>query len=236
MTALLQAEGIEAYYGASQILHGIDLTVGHGEQVALLGRNGMGKTTLIRSIMGLVAQRRGNLFFKGAAIIGAAPEAIARRGVALVPEGRGIFGTLTVVENLVMAQRPPPSGADGWTLDRVFSLFPRLKERHRHGGHQLSGGEQQMLAIGRALMTNPELILIDEATEGLAPLVAEEIWRTLKVIGGEGVATIIVDKDFRRLSRIVNRVLLLSKGTAVFSGTPAELASQPDVLERYLGL
>src|SRR5215475_5775701 len=158
MTVLLQAEGLEAYYGASQILHGIHLAVHHGEQVALLGRNGMGKTTLLRSLIGLVQDRRGSLLLNGSAITGAAPETIARRGVALVPEGRGIFGSLSVTENLIMASRPSPSNREGWTLDRVFSLFPRLKERRRNGGQQLSGGEQQMLAIGRALMTNPDLI------------------------------------------------------------------------------
>src|SRR5262249_47511746 len=180
MTVLLQAEGLEAYYGASQILHGVSLAVRHGEQVALLGRNGMGKTTLLRSLIGLVQDRRGSIVLNGMGIASATPEAIARRGVSLVPEGRGIFASLSVTENLVMARRPNPSNRNGWTLDRVFSLFPQLKERRRNGGQQLSGGEQQMLAIGRALMTNPDLILIDEATEGLAPQVAQEIWRTIK--------------------------------------------------------
>jgi branched-chain amino acid transport system ATP-binding protein len=236
MTFLLQAEGIEAYYGASQILHGVNLTVRHGEQVALLGRNGMGKTTLLRSLIGLVQDRRGSILLNGSGIASSTPEAIARRGVSLVPEGRGIFASLSVRENLVMASRPSPSSRDGWTLDRVFSLFPQLKERRRNGGQQLSGGEQQMLAIGRALMTNPDLILIDEATEGLAPQVAQEIWRTIKTIGAEGIATIVVDKDFRNLSRIATQAILLSKGRVVFSGAPASLAAQPDILNRYLGV
>jgi branched-chain amino acid transport system ATP-binding protein len=236
MTVLLEAEGVEAFYGASQILHGINLTVRHGEQVALLGRNGMGKTTLIRSLIGLVQDRRGSILLNGSSIGSATPEAIARRGVALVPEGRGIFASLSVTENLIMASRPGPPGRVSWTLDRIFSLFPQLNERRHNGGQQLSGGEQQMLAIGRALMTNPELILIDEATEGLAPQVAQEIWRTIQRIGAEGIATIVVDKDFRSLSRIATQAILLSKGQVVFSGPPSSLAAQPDILNRYLGV
>jgi branched-chain amino acid transport system ATP-binding protein len=236
VTPLLATERLDAFYGASQILHGITLTVRRGEHVALMGRNGMGKTTLLRSIMGLVADRRGQILIDGRDVRTAAPEAIARCGVALVPEGRGIFGSLDVVENLVMAARPARDGRRHWTLPRVFELFPRLAERRRHGGHQLSGGEQQMLAIGRALMTNPDLILIDEATEGLAPLVAQEIWRTIEAIRQEGVATILVDKDFRALSRVADRAIVLSKGHVVFEGTPAALAAEPGLLERHLGV
>ena len=236
MTALLQAERLEAFYGASQILHGIDLTIARGEQIALIGRNGMGKTTLLRTLMGLVSSCRGQRLLHGDDIAGAQPDAIARRGVALVPEGRGVFGALTVVENLIMAARPGRDGRATWTLPRIFELFPRLAERRGHGGHQLSGGEQQMLTIGRALMTNPDLLLIDEATEGLAPLVAQEIWRTLCVIRGEGVATLVVDKDFRSLSAIADRMVLLAKGTIVFDGAPAKLAEQPELLERHLGV
>ncbi|ABD09341.1 ABC transporter related [Rhodopseudomonas palustris HaA2] len=236
MTALLRAERLEAFYGASQILHGIDLSVARGEQVALLGRNGMGKTTLLRALMGLVPTCRGQRLLYGDDIAGIPPDAIARRGVALVPEGRGVFGALSVVENLTMAARPGRDGRATWTLPRIFELFPRLAERRGHGGHQLSGGEQQMLTIGRALMTNPDLLLIDEATEGLAPLVAQEIWRTLGIIRGEGVATLVVDKDFRSLSAIADRMVLLAKGVVVFDGAPAKLAAQPELLERHLGV
>jgi len=236
VSVLLKAERLEAFYGASQVLHGIDLEVKRGEQIALIGRNGMGKTTLLRSLMGLVADCRGTIAFAGRNVARAAPEIIARAGVAFVPEGRGVFGSLSVVENLTMAARPATDRRCTWTLDRIFALFPRLHERRGNGGHQLSGGEQQMLTIGRALMTNPDLILIDEATEGLAPLVAQDIWKTLAVIKGEGVATIVVDKDFRSLSRIADRVVLLSKGAVVFDGTPALLQSQPETLERHLGV
>jgi branched-chain amino acid transport system ATP-binding protein len=236
MSALLQATQLDAFYGASQILHGVDLAVARGEQVALIGRNGMGKTTLLRSLMGLVPDCRGRRMFHGDDIARAAPETIARLGVALVPEGRGIFGALTVVENLTMAARPSADGRLTWTLPRIFELFPRLHERRSNGGHQLSGGEQQMLTIGRALMTNPDLLLIDEATEGLAPKMAQEIWRTLGVIKSEGIATIVVDKDFRSLSAIADRIVMLAKGVVVFDGVPQALAAQPELLERHLGV
>jgi branched-chain amino acid transport system ATP-binding protein len=236
VTALLKAERLEAFYGASQVLHGIDLELQRGEQIALIGRNGMGKTTFLRALMGLVENCRGSVVLAGRDIARAAPEAVARAGVAFVPEGRGVFGSLNVVENLVMAARAGTDGRKTWTLERIFELFPRLYERKDNGGLQLSGGEQQMLTIGRALMTNPDLILIDEATEGLAPMVAQDIWRTLEAIKAEGVAAIVVDRDFRSLSRIVDRTVLLSKGAVVFAGTPAELAAQPELLERYLGV
>ena len=230
MSALLDVQNLEAFYGAGQVLHGIGFSVARGEQVALLGRNGMGKTTLLRSLMGLVNDRRGRIDLAGRDIMRAAPEAIARGGVALVPEGRGVFGSLSVVENLVMAARPGTDGRQVWTLGKIYELFPRLHARRGNGGHQLSGGEQQMLTIGRALMTNPDLLLIDEATEGLAPLVAKDIWTTLGVIRGEGVATIVVDKDFRSLSRIADRMVMLSKGTVVFDGTPAARARPEDIV------
>ena len=236
MSDLLTVEKLEAFYGAGQVLHGIGLKVARGEQVALLGRNGMGKTTLLRALMGLVADTRGHVVLAGREMRGAAPEAIARAGIALVPEGRGIFGSLSVIENLTMAARPGSDGRCTWTLDRIYQLFPRLHERRNNGGHQLSGGEQQMLTIGRALMTNPQLILIDEATEGLAPLVAKDIWATLGIIRNEGVATIVVDKDFRSLSRIVDRMVMLSKGVVVFDGTPKALAEKPGLLEQHLGV
>jgi branched-chain amino acid transport system ATP-binding protein len=236
MTVLLDVGGLQSFYGVSQVLHGLDFKVGRGEQIALLGRNGMGKSTLLRSLMGIVADRRGRIDYDGADISKAKPEAIARAGVAYVPEGRGVFGFLSVVENLVMAARPGRDGKRGWTLERVFEVFPRLHQRRANGGHQLSGGEQQMLTIGRALMTNPDLILIDEATEGLAPMIAQEIWRTLGVIRAEGIATIVVDKDFRSLAKIVDRMIMLSKGEIVFDGPPGELSANAALLETHLGV
>jgi branched-chain amino acid transport system ATP-binding protein len=236
MSALLSVENLQAFYGPVQILHDIELSVVHGETVALMGRNGMGKTTLLRSLMGLVADRRGRILLGSQEVTRSPPETIARRGVAFVPEGRGVFGSLSVVENLMMAARPGRDGRRRWTLETIFELFPRLAERRRNGGDQLSGGEQQMLTIGRALMTNPDLILIDEATEGLAPLVAQEIWRTIERIRGERVAAIIVDKDFRALSRIADKAMILSKGEIVFEGPPAELAGKRELLERHLGV
>ena len=236
MSALLAVSGLDAFYGASQILHGINIDVARGEQIALIGRNGMGKTTLLRSLMGLLPTCRGHIALHDRDIKGAAPEVIARAGIALVPEGRGIFGSLSVTENLVMAARNGIDGRCKWTLPRIFELFPRLHERRSNGGHQLSGGEQQMLTIGRALMTNPDLILIDEATEGLAPMIAQDIWRTLGVIKAEGIATIVVDKDFRSLAKTADRMVMLSKGVVVFQGTPDTLSAQPELLERHLGV
>jgi len=236
MSALLAAEQLHAFYGAIHVLHGIDLAIARGETVALMGRNGMGKTTLLRSLIGLVPQRRGRIVLGGGDVSAAPPEAIARGGVAFVPEGRGIFASLTVTENLVMAARGAADGRRTWTLDRVFALFPRLAERRHHWGNQLSGGEQQMLTIGRALTTNPDLILIDEATEGLAPMIAQTIWQTLRAIREEGVAALVVDKDFRALSSLADRVLLMTKGELVFTGTPAELKAQGTLLEKHLGV
>ncbi|UGV26291.1 ABC transporter ATP-binding protein [Rhodopseudomonas boonkerdii] len=236
MTSLLSVSQLQAFYGLGQVLHGLDLRVGRGEQVALVGRNGMGKTTLLRSLMGLVADRRGQILLGGQDISRAKVETIARAGVALVPEGRGIFGSLSVAENLVMTARPGVGGNRSWTLKRIYDLFPRLHARRSNGGHQLSGGEQQMLSIGRALMTNPDLLLIDEATEGLAPLIARDIWTTLDVIREEGVASIVVDKDFRSLSKIADRIVVLSKGNVVFNDSPSVLAQQPQMLALHLGL
>jgi branched-chain amino acid transport system ATP-binding protein len=233
---LLATEQLHAFYGAIHVLQGVDLTIGRGETVALMGRNGMGKTTLLRSLMGLVPQRRGRVTLDGRDVSAAAPEDMARGGVAFVPEGRGIFASLTVMENLVMAARAAPDARCNWTLERIFELFPRLAERRRHWGNQLSGGEQQMLTIGRALMTNPDLILIDEATEGLAPMVAQTIWQTLATIRQQGIAAIVVDKDFRALSALADRVLLMTKGELVFTGTPAELKAQGELLEKHLGV
>lgn len=233
---LLKIEGLQGYYGASQVLHGIDLHINPGEQIALLGRNGMGKTSFLRSLVGAMPRIAGDVLLNGRSIRNHLPEHIAQAGVAIVPEGRGVFGSLSVIENLVMAARPGPTGKRQWTLDRVLSVFPRLAQRRSNGGHQLSGGEQQMLTIGRALMTNPDLLLIDEATEGLAPLVAQEIWKTLGIIRAEGIATIVVDKDVKSLGRVADRMVIMSKGKLVFEGTPEALMAQGDLLERHLGV
>lgn len=236
MSTLLAIHDLRSFYGVSQVLHGVNLTVRRGEQIALIGRNGMGKTTLLKSITGLLADRRGEITFAGGSTLGAKPEDIARKGLAYVPEGRGIFGSLSVVENLTMAARAGVAGTRRWTLDRVFEVFPRLYQRRMNGGQQLSGGEQQMLSIGRALMTNPDLILLDEATEGLAPLIAQDIWRTLRIIGEEGIATIVVDKDHRSLSKVADRMVVMAKGEIAFDGTPAQLAADPAILEKHLGV
>ncbi len=236
MSGFLSVRGLEAFYGVGQVLHGLDLNVSRGEQIALIGRNGMGKTTLIRSLMGQIADRRGSITLSGKDITRAKVEHIARAGVALVPEGRGIFGSLSVTENLVMAARPGLNGRSAWSMKRIFDLFPRLYERRGNGGHQLSGGEQQMLSIGRALMTNPDLLLIDEATEGLAPLISRDIWKTLGIIRSEGIASIVVDKDVRALSQIADRIVILAKGHVVFDDRPPVLAQQPGILEAHLGV
>ena len=233
---LLLAQDLHAFYGATHVVHGVSFSLGRGETIALMGRNGMGKTTLLRALMGLVPQRRGRVMLGDRDVSAAVPEEIARGGVAFVPEGRGIFSSLTVTENLVMASRPAADGSERWTLPRIFDLFPRLAERRGHWGNQLSGGEQQMLTIGRALMTNPDVILIDEAAEGLAPMIAQTIWQTIGTIRREGVATLVVDKDYRALSALADRVLLMTKGEFVFAGTPAELKAQPELLERHLGV
>jgi branched-chain amino acid transport system ATP-binding protein len=233
---LLEASGIHAYYGASHVLHGVDLVVHRGEALGLLGRNGMGKTTLLRSVLGLLPPRQGTVKLRGADMTGAAPHRIARAGVAFVPEGRGIFANLSVRENLVMAARAGADGRRDWTLERVLATFPRLAERLGHGGQQLSGGEQQMLTIGRALMTNPELLILDEATEGLAPLVAREIWRVLREICATGMAAIVVDKNFSAVSQLTARNLVLVKGRVVFEGSGDEFKRDPQTLQRHLGI
>jgi branched-chain amino acid transport system ATP-binding protein len=233
---ILEAVDLHTYYGASHVLHGVSLAVGRGECVSLLGRNGMGKTTTLRSVFGLTPPRRGRVRIRGRDVTGAAPQVIARDGLALVPEGRGVFPNLTVRENLVMAARPGRDGRADWTLDRVLELFPQLRERLGHMGSQLSGGEQQMLSIGRALMTNPELLILDEATEGLAPLIRRDIWSVIRRIKAAGIATLIVDKDIRTLFTVSDRCVILSKGQVVYSGAAAELAANPEVHLRYLGV
>jgi branched-chain amino acid transport system ATP-binding protein len=236
MTTMVAAHGLHTYYGLSHILQGVDLTVHAGEVVALMGRNGMGKTTLLRTLLGQVPSRQGEIRIHGKDMTRAAPHRIAREGIGYVPEGRGIFPNLTVRENLLMAARSMPDGKQNWTFERVLGLFPRLGERLLHGGQQLSGGEQQMLAIGRALMTNPELLILDEATEGLAPLIAREIWRILQTLRGSGLAAIIVDKNFAALSTVADRSVILVKGRVVFDAATAELRAQPELLERHLGI
>jgi branched-chain amino acid transport system ATP-binding protein len=232
---ILQARGIHAWYGSSHVLHGIDLEIGRGETIGLLGRNGMGKSTLIRTLLGHVAQRDGRIHLFGQDVSKSRPHEVARRGVAYVPEGRGVFPNLSVRENLVMAARPARDARSGWSFERVMQTFPRLAERINNLGNQLSGGEQQMLSIGRALMTQPELIVLDEATEGLAPLIVADIWRVIGEIRSSGIATLIVDRDYRKVLAQSDRAIVLQKGQAVLAGTSASLRSS-DQLASFLGV
>lgn len=234
--AMLEARELHTYFGASHILHGVGFRIDRGETVGLMGRNGMGKTTLIRSMLGLVKPRHGEVWVSGTPMTGAEPYRVARQGIAYVPEGRGIFPNLSVEENLVMAARAGVDGRREWTLSRVLATFPQLAERLGHGGSQLSGGEQQMLTIGRALLTNPDLLILDEATEGLAPQIAREIWRIVGEIRAHGIATLIVDKNYRAVTAIADRNVILVKGRVVFAGDSATLLAAPDVLHGYLGV
>ena len=220
---LLEARDLHTFYGASHVLHGVSLAVAPGETLTLMGRNGMGKTTTIRSVLGLTAARSGEVLVRGTRVTGWPAHRIARLGIALVPEGRGIFPTLTVREHLEMAARP-----GRWTQERALELFPQVRERLDHLGSQLSGGEQQMVAIARALLTNPQLIVLDGATEGLAPVVRREIWSALRRLRGEGTAALIVDKEVRRLLEIGDRHLILVKGRVAFSGTTAEFRARAE--------
>jgi len=235
-TPLIQATGLHTHYGQSHVLRGVDFTVGQGQTIGLMGRNGMGKTTLLKSVMGIVKPSGGRVAIKGRDMTGAATFEIARLGLAYVPEGRGIFGTLSVKENLLMAARPGTRGQRDWTYERVLETFPRLAERLGHGGQQLSGGEQQMLTIGRALMTNPDLLILDEATEGLAPLIAREIWRICGLIRESGISSVIVDKAWKQVTQITDRNLILVKGEVVFEGSSDELLAKPELLEQHLGV
>jgi branched-chain amino acid transport system ATP-binding protein len=236
MTApLLDAQGVHAWYGSSHVLHGVDLQVAPGEMVGMLGRNGMGKTTLIRTLLGLVRQREGRIAVAGEDVSRAAPHEVARRGIGYVPEGRGVFPNLTVRENLVMAARPAPDGRREWTLDRVLALFPRLAQRLSHAGSALSGGEQQMLSIGRALMTHPRLMILDEATEGLAPLIVQDVWRVIADIRAAGIAALIVDRDYRRVAEHADRLVVLQKGRVALAGPSQELV-RGGALAPLLGL
>jgi branched-chain amino acid transport system ATP-binding protein len=232
---ILQAQDVHAWYDSSHVLHGVSLDIRKGETVGLLGRNGMGKSTLIRSLLGHVHQRDGHISLFGHDISKARPHEVARQGVAYVPEGRGVFGNLTVRENLVMASRPGRDDRNDWTLDRVLHTFPRLAERLNNLGSQLSGGEQQMLSIGRALMTHPDLIILDEATEGLAPLIVAEIWRVIDDIKASGMAVLIVDRDWHKVLSRSNRALVLQKGLVVLHGDAHDMLHNPE-LPNYLGV
>jgi branched-chain amino acid transport system ATP-binding protein len=232
---ILDARGIHAWYGSSHVLHGVDFQIARGETVGLLGRNGMGKSTLIRTLLGHVKQREGSIHFFGQDASHARPHEVARLGVAYVPEGRGVFPNLSVRENLIMAAHPGRDGRKDWTYERVLETFPRLQERLTNMGAQLSGGEQQMLSIGRALMTHPELIILDEATEGLAPLIVGEIWRVVGDIRASGIATLIVDRDYRKVLARSNRAYVLQKGQVVLQGNADEI-SHSAALSGYLGV
>ena len=233
---LVDARGLHAYYGASHILRGVDFHVDRGETIGLMGRNGMGKSTLLKTLLGIVPPRAGSVQVKGRDMVGRPTFEVAQLGVAYVPEGRGIFGNLSVRENLLMAARAGCAGQREWTYERVLATFPRLRERLGHGGQQLSGGEQQMLTIGRALMTNPDVLILDEATEGLAPLVAREIWRICDAIRASGISSVIVDKNWQHVTQVSDRNVILVKGEVAFAGSSAELRRQPELLDRYLGV
>ncbi|MCK1721766.1 ABC transporter ATP-binding protein [Bradyrhizobium sp. 141] len=233
---LLDVDGIETCYGLSQVLFGLSLSIKPGEMVSLMGRNGMGKTTTIRSIMGLTPARAGSIRFAGAEVRQLPSYRIAKLGVGLVPEGRQIFPNLTVRENLVAAAADRFGSPNPWTLAAIYVLFPRLAERAANMGNQLSGGEQQMLAIGRALMTNPKLLILDEATEGLAPLIREEIWNCLSLLKSRGQSILVVDKNVDHLARICDRHTIIERGRTVWSGTSHQLMAEPDLQHKYLGI
>ena len=233
--SLLNVQGVQTFYGASQILFGVDLAIREREVMGLLGRNGMGKTTLIRSILGLTQAKVGRIEFAGHDIMGMKPYTIAQRGLAVVPEGRQIFPNLTVDENLRSFEDNRSQSADPWVTEKVYELFPRLKERRQNLGNQLSGGEQQMLAIGRALVVNPKLMILDEATEGLAPLIRQEIWSCLTHIKQQGMALIVVDKYVQKIVEIADHVVIMEKGQIAWRGTSRVLGENRDLWHRYLG-
>ncbi len=232
---IVDAREIHAWYGSSHILHGIDLQINRGETVGLLGRNGMGKSTLIRTLLGHVKQHTGHISFFGKDMSKARPHEVARSGVAYVPEGRGVFPNLSVRENLVMAARPNKRGEQEWSYERIMQTFPRLKERETNLGGQLSGGEQQMLSIGRALMAHPELVILDEATEGLAPMIVNEIWRVVGEIRSSGMATLIVDRNYHKVLANSDRAVVMQKGQLVLQGEADKIANDPE-LTGYLGV
>ena len=231
---LLDLQGVETCYGLSQVLFGMSMSIGKGEVVTLLGRNGMGKTTTVRSVIGLTPARAGVIRFAGQDVRGLESFRIAKLGIGLVPEGRQIFPNLSVHENLFATARG--GGGAQWTLERVFELFPALAARRSNMGNQLSGGEQQMLAIGRALMTNPQLMILDEATEGLAPLIRAEIWRVVAKLKAEGLSIMLIDKNVHALTKVADRHFVIERGRVVWTGSSAELTAAPDVQHRYLGI
>jgi len=234
--ALLEVRDIETFYGTSQALFGISFEARQGEFVTLIGRNGMGKSTTVKSVMGILAPRRGAIRFAGAEIAGRPSYRNAQAGLGLVPEGRQIFPNLTVTENLVATAGNRHQSSNPWTLDRIYAIFPRLKERARNLGAHLSGGEQQMLAVGRALMTNPRLLILDEATEGLAPMIRAEIWQCLAQLKASGLSLIVIDKNIGPLLRLADRHYILEKGRVVWSGDSASLRSDPALLHEYVGV
>ena len=233
---MLRLDAVDSGYDSSQVLFGLTLEVAAQQVVSLIGRNGMGKTTTVRTIMGMLPLRGGHIAFEGCELAGLAPNRIARRGIGLVPEGRRVFGSLSVEENLLATARVPAARARSWIPARVYELFPRLQERRMQSARTLSGGEQQMLAIGRALLTNPRLLILDEATEGLAPLARGEIWRCLQTLKAEGQTILVIDKNLTEMAHLVDRHHIVEKGRVVWQGTPAQLAAQQDVAHRYLGV
>jgi branched-chain amino acid transport system ATP-binding protein len=233
---MLAVKGLETCYGPSQVLFGMEFSIGNGEVVTLLGRNGMGKTTTIKSIMGMIPSRAGEISFEGKPIRGWPSYKVSRIGLGLVPEGRRIFPNLSVRENLVATAANRTAQKNPWTYETVLELFPRLAERLDNGGNQLSGGEQQMLAIGRALLTNPKLLILDEATEGLAPLIRLEIWRCLERVKAQGLAILVIDKNLDHLLRIASRHYVVEKGQVVWSGTSRDFAADASIRERYMGV
>jgi len=233
---MLTVEGLETAYGLSQVLFGVSFRVNEGEVVTLLGRNGMGKTTTIKSIMGIVPSRSGSITFDGVPLRGLPSYLVAQKGLGLVPEGRQVFPNLTVLENLVATAANRTGRADPWTLERVFEFFPQLAARRNNYGNQLSGGEQQMLAIGRALMTNPRLLILDEATEGLAPKIRQEIYQSISQLKTSGLSILVIDKDIKALTRVADTNFILEKGRVVWNGTSAELAANESLQRRYLGV
>jgi branched-chain amino acid transport system ATP-binding protein len=236
MSAQLEIEGLEVAYGESQVLFGLDLSIAEGEVATLLGRNGMGKSTMVAAICGLVPLKAGRIRFAGQDIAGLRPDAIGRLGVGLVPEGRQVYPNLTVTEHLRAFAANRAAVPDPWTIERIFDFFPQLQERAAHMGNQLSGGEQQMLAIGRALSTNPRLLILDEATEGLAPLIREEIWRVLSALRAAGQAILVIDKYVERLIQLADSHTILERGKIAWHGTSPELDADHAVWHRYLGL